>query len=178
MANAKARWRMRGVFPLLAMVLLLAGCGYRFAGGEDNIDPTIQTIFVETFGNQTSEAQVANFFQSAFASQFVQRGRFRLAANRGEADAICRGTVLNLQTSPLSYRASNLAAEERMTVTLAVTLEDNKSGQVLWTNAGFVGTGDYPVTAAGATEANRRNALVKLAADTAERAYRLMMSGF
>lgn len=174
----KAKFRgWRGAAGLL-LLLVLGGCGYHFAGGGDAIDPAIRTVFVETFVNRTSEAQAANFFQSAFASQFVQGGRFRLAASRGEADAVCRGTVLSLQTSSLSYRASNLAAEERMTVTLELVFEEVGSGRVLWSNASFSGTGDYPVASVGATEASRRNALVKLATDTAERAYRLMMSGF
>jgi hypothetical protein len=41
-----------------------------------------------------------------------------------------------------------------------------------------MGSGDYPVTTVGVTEGSRKNALTKLANDTAERAYRLMMSGF
>jgi hypothetical protein len=45
-------------------------------------------------------------------------------------------------------------------------------------NGSFIGTGDYRVTAVGATEANRKNALTKLAGDSAEKAYRLMMSDF
>ena len=44
--------------------------------------------------------------------------------------------------------------------------------------AAFSGTGDYPVTTVGVTETSRKNALIKLANDTAERAYRLIMSGF
>jgi hypothetical protein len=171
------RWCGRAGF-ILPAVLLLAGCGYHFAGGGDAIDPAIRTIFVETFVNRTSEPRADNFFMSAFANQFVQRGRFRLVSSRAEADAICRGTVLNLQSSSLSYRTANMAAEERLTVTLSIALEENKSGRVIWASENFVGTGDYAVAAAGATEANRRNALIKLAADTAERAYRLMMSGF
>jgi len=178
MAERKVRWRVRDLCCFLGTALLLVGCGYHFAGGGDNIDPAIKTIFVETFDNRTSEAQAANYFQSAFASQFVQRGRFRLVSNLQEADAICRGAILALHTGSLSYQASNLAAEERMTVTLSISLEENKSGKVLWASQNFVGTSDYAVAAVGATEANRRNALVKLADDTAERAYRLMMSGF
>ncbi|MEK7827756.1 MAG: hypothetical protein AAB299_08530, partial [Thermodesulfobacteriota bacterium] len=74
--------------------------------------------------------------------------------------------------------ATNLAAEDRITVTLEISFEERESGRVIWAEGALVGTGDYPVTTAGVTESSRKNALVKLANDSAERAYRLMMSGF
>ena len=80
--------------------------------------------------------------------------------------------------SPLAYKASNLSAEDRLTVTLEISFEERQSGRILWSDSAFSGTGDYPVTTVGVTETSRKNALIKLANDTAERAYRLMMSGF
>jgi hypothetical protein len=166
----------RGVLLLLAS-LLLAGCGYRLAG-EESVAPAFRTVFVDTFTNKTGEAYAENIFRSAFISRFVQEGRFKPARSRGEADLICRGSVRNLQAAPLAYKATNLSAEDRITVTLEISFEERESGRVIWTERSFVGTGDYPVTTAGVTESSRKNALVKLANDLAEKAYRLMMSGF
>jgi outer membrane lipopolysaccharide assembly protein LptE/RlpB len=163
---------------LLSAALLLAGCGYRFAGGGDSIDPALRTVFVETFVNRTSEANIENILRSAFISQFTQGSRFKLSRSREEADAIFRGTVLSLQASTLAYKANDLAAEERMTVTLEISLEERESGRVIWSDGAFTATGDYAVPTLGAKEAGRKNALAKLGSDTAERAYRLMMSGF
>ncbi|MHB8771268.1 MAG: LPS-assembly lipoprotein LptE [Syntrophales bacterium] len=161
----------------LLMAVLPAGCGYRFAGGE-SVHPTVRTVFVDVFTNRTSEAHAENIFRTAFINRFVQDGRFRLASSRGEADAVFRGTVQNLITYPLSYKAGNFSAEDRLAVRLELTFEERHSGRLLWSDGAFSGTGDYFVTTAGATETSRRNALVKLADDTAERAYRLIMSGF
>jgi len=160
------------------LVLLLAGCGYRFAGGGESIDPAIRTVFVETFANKTSEAHAENIFRAAFVSRFVREGRFKLVGSRGEADALCRGTVRSLQTSPLAYKASDLAAEERITATLEIYFEQRESGRVIWSDGAFTVTADYPVMTVGAREADRKNALVKLAGDAAERAYQLMIAGF
>jgi len=165
-----------GYFLLAALMLI--GCGYRFAAGEYSVDPDIRTIFVDVFANKTSEAYAGNIFRTAFINRFVQSGRFKLSSSRGEADAVCRGTIRSLQTSPLAYKASNLAAEERLTITLEISLEERESGRVIWSDGSFTGTGDYTVTSVGVTEASRKNALVKLAGDTAERAYRLMIAGF
>jgi len=163
---------------MILAAVLLTGCGYHMAGGEETVAPGLRTVFVDVFANRTGEAYVENIFRSAFISRFVQEGRFRLARSRGEADVICRGAVRSLQASPLSYKATNLSAEDRITVTLEISLEERESGRTIWTNGSFTGTGDYPVTTVGVTEISRKNALTKLASDTAERAYRLMMSGF
>jgi hypothetical protein len=162
----------------MLLLCLLAACGYRFEGGGETIFPAIRTVFVDVFANRTSEAYAENIFRSAFINRFVQDGRFKLARSRGEADAVLRGTIKNLITYPLSYKAGNLSAEDRLTVTLELSFEERQSGRILWSDSAYSGTGDYPVTTVGATETSRKNALVKLADDTAERAYRLIISGF
>ncbi|MBE0556844.1 MAG: hypothetical protein IH628_06385 [Proteobacteria bacterium] len=168
----------RGFTGAVLLVFLLAGCGYRFEGGAESIHPAIRTVFVDVFANRTSEAYAENIFRTAFINRFVQDGHFKLAKSRGEADGVFRGTVKNLITYPLSYKAGNLSAEDRLAVTLELSFEERQSGRILWSDSGFSGTGEYPVTTVGATETSRKNALVKLADDTAERAYRLIMSGF
>lgn len=170
------RWNT-GVMMVLT-ALLLTGCGYHIAGGEESVSPTFRTVFVDVFTNKTSEAYAENIFRTAFISRFVQEGRFKLARSRGEADVICRGTVRSIQAAPLSYKSTNLSAEDRITVTMEISFEERESGRSIWSDGAFTGTGDYPVTTVGVTEGSRKNALTKLANDTAERAYRLMMSGF
>ncbi len=112
------------------------------------------------------------------SARLSRNGHFKLARSPGEADAIFRGTILSLQSSPLAYKATNLSAEDRITVTLEISFEERESGRSIWADGAFTGTGDYPVTTVGVTETSRKNALIKLANDTAERAYRLMMSDF
>jgi hypothetical protein len=184
MATTKNRSRQRllvvgpGYAGALFLVLLLAGCGYRFTGGGESIHPSIRTVFVDVFTNRTGEAYADSIFRTAFISRFVQDGRFKLAGSRAEADAICRGTIKMLQVSPLSYKAGNLSAEDRLTIIMEISFEERESGRRIWWDGAFTGMGDYPVTTVGATETSRKNALTKLADDTAERAYRLIMSGF
>jgi hypothetical protein len=173
-----ARRKIRAGVLLVLAALLLAGCGYSWVGGRGSFAPGVRTIFVDVFTNNTSEANADSIFRVAFNNQIVQNGHFKLAQSPEEADAVFRGTLLGLSSSPLSYKAANLSAEDRITVTLRLSLEERETGKVLWANDAYTGTGDYPVTSVGATEASRRNALTKLANDTAERAYRLMMSDF
>ena len=173
-----SRWNMRTGVLMVLTALLLTGCGYSFQGGRGSFAPGVRTVFVDVFTNKTSEANADSIFRTAFSSLVVQKGHFKLAQSPGEADAIFRGTILGLQSSPLSYKASSLSAEDRITVTMQISFEERASGKVLWANEAYTGTGDYPVTTVGVTEASRRDALTKLANDTAERVYSLMMSDF
>lgn len=172
----------RAGLSLLSLFLLLvsSGCGYRFVGGEDNINPQIRTVFVDTFANRTSEAGLESLFRNAFIDQVLRGGRFQLAGRRDEADAVIRGSIQRLDTSHLSYQTTNLAAEERLTVFLEITFEERISKRILWQNRNFSYFGDYAVASGNlsVTEAERKGALTKLAADAAERAYSLMLSGF
>jgi hypothetical protein len=166
------------LISIVLLVLLLSGCGYSFSGISKSAYPTIQSVFVDIFTNRTSEANLDTILRTAFSNEIVQNGHFKLVSSREEADAIFRGTILSLQIAPLAYKAGSLSAEDRITVILELIFEERVNGRTLWTNGSFIGTGDYRVTAVGVTEANRKNALTKLASDTAEKAYRLMLSDF
>lgn len=160
------------------LILSLSGCGYSFSGISKSAYPSIRSIYIDTFTNKTSEANLDVIVRSAFSNEIVQNGHFKLAASRDEADAVFRGTIIGLQIAPLAYKVASLSAEDRITVTMELLFEEKASGRTLWTNSAFTGTADYRVASVGVTEANRRAALTKLASDAAENAYRLMMSDF
>lgn len=164
---------------LLFCLALVAACGYRFIPDGEAIDKNIQKIFVDVFANKTSEANVENLFRAAFIDQVIQGRRFKLAGSPGEADAILRGSIESLTAAALSLQATSLAAEDRITVVLSLTLEAQNPKKILWSNSSFPGTQDYSMgNNLSVAQANKNNALIKLSSDTAERAYRLMMSGF
>ncbi|MBP8980575.1 MAG: LptE family protein [Syntrophobacterales bacterium] len=163
---------------MIVVLFVLTGCGYRFSPGGEHIDPGIRKVFLEPFGNRTSEANVEDTFRLAMTDQFVKGKRFQIVDGEDEADALVRGTVKALATTPLSYRTTNLAAEERMTLTVELTFEERRTRKIIWKDENFTGAQEYPVASLSDTETSRKNALSKLANDTAERAYRMLMSGF
>jgi hypothetical protein len=171
-------WNMRNRVLMVLVAFLLTGCGYHMEGSRGSFAPGVRTVFVDVFTNNTSEASADSIFRIAFNNQIVQNGHFKIAQSAGEADALFRGTILSIQSSSLAYQTTSLSAENRMTVTLQLSFEERASGRVLWADGAYLGTGDYRVTTVGATETSRREALVKLANDSAERVYRLMMSDF
>jgi hypothetical protein len=161
-------------------VALMIGCGYRFSPGGEHIDKGIQTVYVDNFANRTSEANVENIFRNSFVDQFRKTSRFRVAERREEADAVVRGSINNLSSSHLSYTSVDVAKEDRVTAVMDLVFEERVSRKIIWSNSAFSWYGDYAVSSTNpaATEANKRSALSKLADDFADRAFRMMMSGF
>jgi hypothetical protein len=157
----------------------LFSCGYSFAPRGENIDNRIQKVYVESFDNKTAQAEIENYVRTAFINQFIQNSRFKIAHNAESADAIVRGKIINLHTSPLSHLKNDLAAEERATIIMEVVFEDNANGKVIWSSSSMMDSVDYTLNNdINFLPSTRKQAFIKLANDMAEKAFNLMMSGF
>ena len=158
---------------------LLFGCGYSFAPRGENIDKRIQKVYVESFDNRTAEAGIENYVRTAFINQFIQNSRLKIVESTESADAIVKGKILNLNTSPLSYRSNALAAEERITIFLELTFLEYESGKIIWSSNNITDTFDYTLSDdINLLPAIKKDAFIKLANDIAEKAFNLMMAGF
>ncbi|MBN1471112.1 MAG: LptE family protein [Syntrophaceae bacterium] len=157
----------------------LFACGYSFAPRGESIDNRIQKVYVDSFENRTAQAGIENYVRTAFVNQFIQNSRFKIASSAESADAIVRGKILNLHTSPLSHLKNDLAAEERATMIMEVVFEDKANGKVIWSLKDITDSVDYALHEdINLLPSTRRQALTKLANDMAEEAFNLMMSGF
>jgi hypothetical protein len=157
----------------------LFGCGYSFAPKGENIDNRIQKVYVESFDNKTAQAEIENYVRTAFINQFIQNSRLKIVGNAEAADAIVKGKILNLNTSPLSYGRNSLVVEERATIILELTFQENESGKIIWNSKNITGTVEYPLSDdINLLPAIKKDAFIKLANDTAEKVFNLMMSGF
>jgi len=157
----------------------VCACGYSFAPQAEHIDKRIKNIYVEQIVNKTAQAEVENYVRTAFIDQFIQTKRFKIVESVELADAVVKGSILNLSTSPLSYRSNAMVAEERATMTLELTFRDKESGKNIWMSPGISGTIDYTIESnINLLPATRKTAFIKLAGDTAEKIFNQMMSGF
>jgi hypothetical protein len=166
-----------GVICLFFAMIL--SCGYGLAPKGDYIDKRIQNIYVESFDNKTSQASVENYVRTAFIDQILLNSRFKTVASVEAADAIIKGSVININTSPLSYNANTLVAEERTTVIVEINFREKESGKTIWSSKNVTGTVDYKMeNNINLFPAARKNALIKLSNDMAEKAFNMMMAGF
>ncbi len=174
-------WHLKsaGCFAVLFALFLLAGCGYRFLPSGQNIDAQIKTVFIENFANKTSEANVEDQLRTYFSELFTRTERFRLAQDKARAHAILTGAIESIGTTHLALGQSSQALEERITMTLNLTLMRQAGKQVLWSARNIAGTAEYLIDQnLERTNNNRKEALSRLSKDLSERAYILMTSGF
>ena len=158
---------------------LILGCGYTFAPQGEYIDKRIATVYVQSFVNKTSQAELENYVRTAFIDQFILSVRFKIVQNVESADAIVTGSVINLKTTPLSYRANTLVAEERASMILEINFREKESGKTIWSTKKLTGQIDYKMeNNINLFPAARKNAYIKLSNDTAEKAFNMMMAGF
>lgn len=176
-------WRILKTNFLTVIVVfsfLAAGCGYHFSPAGEHIAKRLQTVFIDNFSNNTSEANIENYFRNSFIDQFRKGSRFKLVNSKNLADTVLRGSINRLVTPHLSYSKTDFAKENRVTVTMEIVFEERATKKIIWANKNLSENEDYLVDEnnPNATETNRTAALKKLAEDTAKKAYRYMMSGF
>jgi hypothetical protein len=164
---------------VLISCAVLFGCGYSLAPRGENIDSLIRNVYVKPFENKTVQPEVENYVRTAFVNQFIRNSRFQIVNSAESADAVVYGKILNYVTSPLSRLVNDLAAEERVTMTMEVFFEDNINGKVIWKTNNMTDSVDYRLTQdINLLSAIRKKALMKLSNDMSERVFNLMMSGF
>lgn len=173
------RWLVYKISIICFLSAFLFACGYSFAPRGENIDSRIQTVYVDAFENKTAQAGIENYVRTAFINQFIQHSRFKIAQSAEGADAIVRGKIINLHTSPVSELKNKLAAEERTTMIMEVVFENSVDGRVLWSSKNIIDSVDYSLNEdINLLPSTRKQALTKLANDLAENAFNLMLSGF
>jgi outer membrane lipopolysaccharide assembly protein LptE/RlpB len=135
---------------LLLLLLALLGttaCGYRFSGTGLVVPEGARTLSVLTFMNGTNEPYVDVEVTRAVVNEFLADGRLRIA-DREEADLVLRGKVTAYEVTPLSYTADAYVQQYRVYLKVDASLEDGKTGKVLWQERNIVSDliSSYPVT--------------------------------
>ena len=155
-----------------------AGCGYHFISGESDVLSGVSSIAIPYFTNKTYEAGLERFLTEALIDEFV-KSRMVAIVDEANAGAVIRGQIEDFQEGVISYDKNDRALEYRVGVKLEVTLERKDTGEVLWRNKELYHFEDYRVSSEiSVTEANKEQALRKIAAEIAERMHNSIVEGF
>ncbi len=165
---------MRRPYAVLASVLLIAGCGYRFARGPSALLPEGTTLAVPVFENDTIEAGFEATVAEALRREFAAVSSVRIA-EREDAALVLSGKVIEATSRNLSVSKELLVVEERRTVAISARLA--RGEKVLWSAKRIEADETYYATADNvATEDNRKEALARAARALAKKVY-LRVSG-
>ena len=151
---------------LATLVLLFSGCVYGFAGG--GLPPTVRSIAVIPFENQTSSAELQQEFMSRLRRELRERLGVR-EAGEAQASAVVRGAITRYEPDiPIAFsadRTQSVAARRKLVLTVDIEIYDQVAGRVLWSRKGMTAEGEY---AERAETEGRRRAIEKLVNDVIE----------
>jgi hypothetical protein len=147
-------------------------------GKETHVPPSLSSIAIPTFKNQTSEPGIEILFTQAFLNEFIQDRRVKVVS-RTEADSILEGVVKYFTISSVAYNSSGFVSQYQIFVLVDCTLKD-RTGKVLWAEkdvretqwfrAPSIGVGSQNSGTSGVSnEASKQAAIQKTAGFMAER---------
>lgn len=132
---------------LLCTSLVSSGCGYHVAGHTGNLPSEWKTIAVPAFKNDTTRYRIEQRFTEAVIRQFVQRTKYRIVQNAGDADALLQGEVLSIETDPVLFNATTGQVTAMVVqVHTKVRLEDTKTQKVVYKNDDMVFRDEYQIS--------------------------------
>ena len=144
----------------------MSGCVYGFAGG--GLPPSVRSIAVIPFENQTSSAELQQEFMTRLRRELRSRLGVR-EAGEAQASAIVRGSITRYEPDiPIAFsadRTQSVAARRRLILTVDIEIYDQGAGRVLWMRKGMTAEGEY---AERAEAEGRRQAIEKLVNDVIE----------
>lgn len=164
----------------VAFLLLSAGCGYHVAGRGSRLPASLKTIAVPALENRTSRYRIEQRLTEALVHELLSRTSYHVVADPAAADAVLRGQVVGLESSPLVFdTATGRATTFVVTVHLAVRLEERETKKLLYRNDDFIFREQYEVSTDIPSFFDELNpALDRLARDFARRLVAALLENF
>jgi hypothetical protein len=136
--------RLRSGYLVSLSALALGGCLYGFAGG--GLPPSIKTVAVLPFDNQTPEPTLTQEISQAVREAVEQRLGLR-QATEAKADAVVRGSITRYEPDlPVAYQGDSsqvTVTQREVQITVSVDILDQKQGKPLWQRSGLTVRGTY-----------------------------------
>lgn len=133
-SGAAPRSVRSALLPICAAVLLLTGCSnYKLGTGSA---PAFRTLHVEPVANRTLLPQAQAIVSTRLRETFARDGRVGLANSAAGTDATLTVTINEYRREIAAVREGDTGLASKFNVTLGVacTLRDNRTGKVIFEN--------------------------------------------
>ncbi len=128
----------RRQFLTVSAAAATTGCGYHLSGRADLLPKSLASIAVPAFSNATIRYRLSDRLAQAITREFISRTRYHVVPREEEADAVLRGSVLNLLAFPTNLdTATGRAAGAQVSLVLQLSLTERATGKVLYNNPGM-----------------------------------------
>jgi hypothetical protein len=136
---------LRGA-AVLASSLVLPGCGYSLAGRGSFLPPSIKTIGIPMFVNNTPIFEVEKRITQKVISEFIGRGKYTVKPDANAVDALLIGEISSITVTPADFTPERQASKYVITVTTKIEFRDVKADKVLWANPSLQFREDYELS--------------------------------
>ncbi len=120
------------------VVLLGLGCGYHYADPMGAFGPDVSRIEIDPLQNNSSEPGFGRMLGDALVEEFARRGRLTPVYGGGAAaDLVLSGVVQDVEVTPAAFSSAGLTIENKLRVTLDVSVQDASTGREVWRHTGL-----------------------------------------
>jgi outer membrane lipopolysaccharide assembly protein LptE/RlpB len=132
---------------VLAVAILLSGCGYHVGGKGSALPPTIHTIAVPALVNRTPRYRIEARLTEAVVREFLSRTSYRVVSDPAAGDAVLRGEVTSLESAVAVFdTTTGRATTMLVTIRLKVSLVDQQTKAVIYSNDNFLFRQPYEIS--------------------------------
>lgn len=128
---------------LLALTLLIAGCGYHFGASGTNLPASAQTIYVERFSNRTRQTGLNDEFMVYLKDEIASHKRLTIVDDPSQADLKLSGQVTQYLALPNAFNSVLEPTEYAETLAVRAWLRDQRANKVIWSTNNVTDTEDY-----------------------------------
>ena len=132
---------------LVALLTILAGCGYHFGAEGSGLPPQAKTIYVEKFTNRSRYTGLDDQFDRYLKDQIAQHKRLQLVDDPHEADLVLSGEFFYHTTLVAATNAVSEPIDYTQTLNANAQLTDQHTKQVIWRSTGLSATDTYATVA-------------------------------
>ena len=126
--------RVCAVAAALVAVLLESGCGYTLAGRGSFLPAYIHRIGIPLFVNNSSVFDLDRLVTERVRSEFIGRGKYTIAPDATNADAVLTGTITGVFLTPVSFNSAQQATRYALIMSATVEFKDMQANKVIWNN--------------------------------------------
>lgn len=133
----------RSFLFLLLISLALSGC-FRYSFTGTSIPEDVNSVYIPFFADQSSSGvgNLSDRLNQALIDRFINQTRLQLANNRGSADAVLEGSIVNYTNQAFSVTGEEQANLNEVTISVRATFQYTNKEEAEWSTS-FSGSDTY-----------------------------------
>ncbi|MBI5426861.1 MAG: hypothetical protein HZA02_01130 [Nitrospinae bacterium] len=164
--------------PFLAVLFLLAGCGYHLVGtGSGSLPSYIKTLSIPVFVNASPEPEIQIEMTRAIREAFINDGRLKVVGDE-KAHLLMKGKVISYELRPVAFSQKDVASEYWVLLGVEIEMTDEVKKKP-YLKQKFNTRWDYKsTTSVTSSEVARQEALNQAYRDLANRLVSIVIEKF